>query len=249
LTVTGPTSATSLRSLQIGGGSGIATLTLQTGSTFSASSGVTVSSNGVLTGTGIINANVSNSNVIAPVFIEINGDFTQTQNGKLRFDLRAPLTFGRLDASGNIVMDGTFEISLLNDYVPIVGTQFDLIDWGSRSGTFDTLVLPALPNDRQWNVSQLYSAGVLSVSTLGDYNFSAEVDAADYVLWRRDPSRTQAQFDTWRARFGNVAPATVAAGELSSLTSTPEPTAMVLAIAAVGVLTLMRGQRRVPRLT
>ena len=63
----------------------------------------------------------------------------------------------------------------------------------------------------------------------GDYNNDSKVDAADYVLWRKNPAAfggSPAGYNTWRANFGNHA------GSGSSLgdgTSVPEPATAALA--------------------
>jgi hypothetical protein len=66
----------------------------------------------------------------------------------------------------------------------------------------------------------------------GDYNADGKVDAADYVMWRNDPSAfgdDPAGYSTWRAHFGETA------GSGSSLSSAavPEPGCCVLAVIAL----------------
>jgi len=73
----------------------------------------------------------------------------------------------------------------------------------------------------------------------GDYNNDGTVDAADYVLWRKNPAAfggDPAGFNTWVANFGG----TGGSGSLSSA-SAPEPaTALLLCIAAVSWLAIRR---------
>jgi hypothetical protein len=68
----------------------------------------------------------------------------------------------------------------------------------------------------------------------GDYNKNGEVDAADYVVWRKgDPAADsngdtvidETDYEFWRARFGNPNPG--AAAELSG-TLVPEPGTLML---------------------
>jgi hypothetical protein len=73
------------------------------------------------------------------------------------------------------------------------------------------------------------------------------VDAADYVVWRkgvggasipnRDPNNTgvigQADYDSWRTRFGQTAGSGAGPGPASN-TAVPEPS--IWSIAIVGVL-------------
>ena len=91
----------------------------------------------------------------------------------------------------------------------------------------------------------MYLTGVLSVvapGVAGDYNDNGAVDAADYVVWRKqlvsNPGQTLpndatlgVDFDdyiTWRANFGNSTPSGAAA-------AVPEPASALLA----GLLTVL----------
>jgi hypothetical protein len=58
----------------------------------------------------------------------------------------------------------------------------------------------------------------------GDYNNDRVVDAADYVVWRKNDG-TQGGYDTWRANFGQ--PGSSGAGA-SMNAAAPEPTTLVL---------------------
>jgi hypothetical protein len=78
----------------------------------------------------------------------------------------------------------------------------------------------------------------------GDYNADGKVDAADYVVWRKNDGGTntlpndpiggtigQGQYDNWRARFGTgVTPAT---GTSLSTGVVPEPTTISLLFAVI----------------
>jgi hypothetical protein len=75
------------------------------------------------------------------------------------------------------------------------------------------------------------------VSLPGDYNENGSVDAADYVVWRDDPNRTQAQYDAWRANFGR----TKSSGSGSALVGTRQsnvPELTTLSLLSFAVLTL-----------
>ena len=87
----------------------------------------------------------------------------------------------------------------------------------------------------------------------GDYNENGIVDAADYVLWRKtlNQSVTAGQnadgnangtidapdYDFWRARFGNIVPGS---GASLGPSAVPEPSAIVLALLAVGAFAARR---------
>ena len=79
----------------------------------------------------------------------------------------------------------------------------------------------------------------------GDYNDDGVVDAADYVIWRKNDG-TQIGYDTWRANFGQTAGSgsgSAAAAPSQTHTAVPEPGGAVLAaVAAVAAISL--GWRR-----
>jgi hypothetical protein len=73
----------------------------------------------------------------------------------------------------------------------------------------------------------------------GDYNTNGKVDAADYVLWRKNPAAyggTPAGYNTWRANFGNPPGSGLGAAEV------PEPMSCLLV--ATVVLPLLGKRRR-----
>jgi hypothetical protein len=85
-----------------------------------------------------------------------------------------------------------------------------------------------------------YGLAIIRGGLPGDYNDNGTVDAADYVLWRgggplqnevAEPGTVSAaDYDEWRARFGNMS------GNGGSLTSVPEPSALLLAVAGLLVV-------------
>jgi hypothetical protein len=171
----------------------------------------------------------------------------------------------QLVVSGTLALGGSLDVSLIDGFSPVVGQEFNILDWGSLAGTFSVLNLPTLAG-LTWNTSQLYSTGVLSVAAtglLGDYNQDGTVNAADYVVWRKastlgltdlpndndEPGNVgAAEFALWRVKFGMTAPGSGAAGyghrdsgpgaSTESLSAAvPEPATFVpLILAAAGAL-------------
>ena len=70
----------------------------------------------------------------------------------------------------------------------------------------------------------------------GDYNHDGFVDAADYVVWRKNDG-TQPGYDTWRAHFGNPG-----SGD-GSLTNGTVPEPATLALMTAGMLAMFACRR------
>lgn len=87
-----------------------------------------------------------------------------------------------------------------------------------------------------------FSVTVAGAGVPGDYNGDNKVDAADYVLWRDNPSAhggAPAGYDTWRANFGNPA----GSGSGLGAAGVPEPTSLVLMLGLASCAALIRGTR------
>jgi hypothetical protein len=117
LTVTGPAADTTVRSLRIGGGTGLATLNLRNGAVLTATSGVTVENKGTLTGDGVIGGNVVNrlGGTVLASNVTITGSLTNqgTLRGSGQVDARI------VNASGGRIR------ALGGDQLVFGGTQFD----------------------------------------------------------------------------------------------------------------------------
>ena len=88
-----------------------------------------------------------------------------------------------------------------------------------------------------------FSLMTSAVGLAGDYNGDGKVDAADYVVWRKDPASfggDPAGYNTWVANFGNMAGS--GSGGLSAV---PEPSCLVL-LAGIALGLIGGGRRRRP---
>lgn len=154
--------------------------------------------------------------------------------------------YDQLQDAGTLTVGGILQIALINGFTPAAGQSFDLLNWGSLNGTFSTLDLPTLAGGLSWNTSQLYTTGVLSVvgaGLAGDYNNNGVVDAADYVLWRENPSGyggSPAGYNTWRANFGQTAGSGAGSSLDASSTAVPEPAGSVSLLFAAFLLSGIR---------
>jgi T5SS/PEP-CTERM-associated repeat protein len=141
--------------------------------------------------------------------------------------------FGQVQVSGAASLAGTLEVSLLNGFMPMAGDAFQILTAsGGRSGVFGNEILPALGGGLNWDVQYNPNSVVLSVigaALPGDYNGDGRVDAADYVVWRKNDG-SQAGYDTWRTNFGRTAGT---GSGVSINAAVPEPAAVVLFALAI----------------
>jgi hypothetical protein len=149
--------------------------------------------------------------------------------------------YDQLHVTGQLSLGGTLQVSLIDSFVPVSGQAFDILDWGSRVGTFASLSLPALSGGLSWNTSQLYTAGILSVGLPGDYNANGTVDGADYVVWRKAGGTPEA-YSLWRAHYGEPPSGAASSYANSPLSAVPEPSTVLLLILAAANAPIRRGR-------
>ncbi|MCH2061666.1 MAG: hypothetical protein MK183_13670 [Verrucomicrobiales bacterium] len=69
---------------------------------------------------------------------------------------------------------------MIDGYVPEAGTTFQLLQSGDNTGAFTSVVLPDLPEGRQWDTARLESEGILAVrGTLAETWLAQYFTAAD----------------------------------------------------------------------
>lgn len=194
---------------------------------------VVVNNEGTLGGAGAIGGNVTvNAGGTArpgssPGVMTV-GSLSMNTSASLLMEIggtTAGIGYDRIQSTGAMAFNGSLQVSLFGGFTPSAGQSFDLFNWGSTSGIFSTIILPTLAG-LTWNTSQLYTTGVISLNTVnlpGDYNSDGVVNAADYVVWRKGLGTvyTQADYDTWRAHFGQATGSASNAG--TSDISVPEP--------------------------
>lgn len=207
------------------------------------------SGSGSYTGTGTVNFEGDLKPGNSPAAISFGGNMALGVEAALRMELgglTAGSQYDQVTVAGSLALDGTLQLLFINGFMPTAGNSFNLLDWGSLSGTFSSLSLPALAGGLTWNTSQLYTTGVVSVVSAGlpgDYNSNGVVDAGDYVLYRKYLGTTHVlpndptggtigavQYTTWRNHFGQSA-GSGGSGGLSG-TALPEPASLSAAILA-----------------
>ena len=225
------------------------------GSRFSMESGSSVRFNASYSGDGISGGGEINfaggiNPGFSPAAVSFDGKVTLESTASLNIELGGTVVgseFDHVTVADSLALDGVLAVTLINGFVPAAGDTFDILDWGTLNGEFASLDLPALGSGLTWNTSQLYADGILSVAAGldGDFDNNGVVDAADYVLWRKNQGTMNplpndpiggtigtAQYNQWRAHFGQTAGS--GAGAITNA-AVPEPTTCVLlTIAAAG---------------
>lgn len=200
-----------------------------------------VSGSGAFTGTGTVNIEGDLTPGNSPAAINFGGDVVLGPDATLALELGGTLAgteYDQINVPGELTLGGTLEISLINGFTPNAGQTFNILNWGSLTGAFSNIVLPAL-DGLAWDASQL-SAGVLSVAPAlnADFNHDGNIDAADLNQWAGDfgvNTLSDADGDgdsdgndflTWQWQLGSHSTVTAAFGQV------PEPATVVLLIIA-----------------
>jgi hypothetical protein len=116
-------------------------------------------------GTSDIGAYFSNGSGILDAetgTIGLTNNYSLT-GGALNFGIGSLSGYGRIYLAGNPVLSGTMSVSLNNGYAPTNGSVFPLLSYGSASGVFNPLELPAWIN---WQTNYGVTALTLTVSNL-----------------------------------------------------------------------------------
>jgi hypothetical protein len=123
-------------------------LTMLGGGVLTAGSGLVDIEGGVLAGAGVINATVLNNAAVdvgqagSPGALTIVGDYTQTGSAVLVIEIGGPgagTGFDQLNITGQATLDGTLTVHLINGFQPESGASFQILTFGSESGTFATI--------------------------------------------------------------------------------------------------------------
>jgi hypothetical protein len=200
----------------------------------------------VTTGSGPVPGQVENrSGTVAPGIgvgsLHIEGRFANGHGGTLAIELGGLTAASQHDVvsvDGSVTLAGTLDVTLVNlgggMFAPSAGNSFTILSATEGvGGAFDNLLLPA---GYQWDIDYGANDVVLSVVGIGlagDFNGDGTVDAADYVLWRKNGANQQ-EYLAWRSNLG--ASAAGGGSAAMSTAAVPEPVSMILVtIAACGM--------------
>lgn len=118
--------------------------------------------------------------------VTIDGDFTQDGQGTLVMQILTVDDHDRLNVTGELNAGGALAVEVDAGFVPTAGQTFDLFDFASVAGAFDTIMLPTLVDGLSWDTSGLLQDGTLSVvaqqALIGDYNDNGQVEQGDLNL-------------------------------------------------------------------
>ena len=199
----------------------------------------------------------------SPAPIAFGGDVVFSNSALLQMELGGTSVGGeydQLEVAGELHLDGTLQVSLIDGFTPSVDDEFDILDFGVEDlvGEFDAIELPELVGRKAWRTLDLYSTGVISVIGMlaGDTNLDWRVDASDYGAFvsalggkgdrytdfNEDGFVDLADFAIIRSHFGDIAvsPLIGAAAPMA----TPEPATLTLF--ALGGLAVLRRRRPAP---
>src|SRR5262249_13494970 len=133
--------------------------------------------------------------------------------------------------------------------LPANGNQTGQIAWGAATINPDGSATENLYGMRTNGGIRAFTFTLPVPSINGDYNGNGVVDAADYIIWRKNlgltGGATKAQgdgtgdgnvmsddYDYWRARFGNTSGSGSSASGLATST-VPEPNTVVMLITSL----------------
>jgi len=156
---------------------------------------------GQLSGTGTVQAkHVIIEGVLSPGHspgcISFGGDVTFSFTATLVSELggTTPCTeYDRIDVTGLLTINSaTLQVVLVSGFLPVYRDAFDIMNWGSLTGSFGTIDTSAatLPAPLQWDTSQLHVTGELVVGVvhyadgdLAPWNApDGQINAADYLI-------------------------------------------------------------------
>ena len=108
-------------------------------------------------------------------------------------------------------------------------------------GTFNSLSLPTLSANLSWSVQYNPTNVTLKVVSglAGDYNQNGAVDAADYVVWRKNRRHASWLQHLAHHHFGQISGSGAGA---SSNAAVPEPATLVMMAFAAAGCWLRRGR-------
>ena len=226
---------------------------------------------GGLTGTGSLDVEntVIQAPLLAPLALGVGESAPSSLTGNFTLSAASmtEMTVGDDDFSqflvnGNAALGGTLNLVLDSGYVPQLGDSFELFKANSLSGTFSSIISPGSSWTQSSVANSLFVtyAGAALPGVGADFNGDGIVNGDDLAVWKANfgkgsvaPPALQSEGDAngdgvvdgndymiLQRKFGG--PPAVAAGE-GALAAVPEPSSVVLAMAALALPVACRRRR------
>jgi hypothetical protein len=117
---------------------------------------------GSLFGKGTVTGNVQSSGIVSPGdsstatgILRDTGTYTQTSTGTLDISIGGTTAGTKYDELNptSASLSGTLNISLINGFVPTIGSTFDIMNFNSASGTFATVNGLAINSSEHFSIT------------------------------------------------------------------------------------------------
>ena len=137
------------------------------GHTLATEEGLNIADGATLMGSGMLQSDVVNTGTIAPGnspgMLDIDGDLESI--GELQFEIADMTTYDEINVTGLFTASGVIVVSLLDDYRPKAGDQFDLMDFGefADDGYVFDFTDAELAAGLEWNTSAFAANGSINV--------------------------------------------------------------------------------------
>jgi autotransporter-associated beta strand protein len=130
-----------------------------------------------------VNGNLSNpGGTLAVEATLISGDYTQFSGGRMEVEIDTH-RFDHLEITGQLSLDGTLDLVLLNGQQPGAGQRYPLMQAGALAGTFAATNLPSLGTNLSWVVDYSNHGVELRVASPGDRDGDGLDDAWEQTYW------------------------------------------------------------------
>lgn len=131
----------------------------------------------VLNGQGTLAGNLVNGGLVSPNdeqspfgHLIVTGQYKQTAQGRLNLDLAGSQPgsdFDLLTSAGNLELAGVFALTVLNDFVPYAGSQFNFLAADSRQGSFNYAYGLTLPTGGKLGLEYTAAGAALHAAGIG----------------------------------------------------------------------------------
>jgi T5SS/PEP-CTERM-associated repeat protein len=203
---------------------------------------------GELRGDGNVIANVESVGLVSPGTstgaLHIDGDYTELSpsNAELLIELASD-GYDQLLIDGDAILRGMLTVNLLDGFIPSIGQSFTILTADDIIFTFSAEMIPSVPNLAFDVIYNAQSVVLTVLSALpGDYNGDGTVDAADYIVWRKNDG-TQQGYDTWHANFGETVGSGAEATDGTSRAAAPELSTDLFAVLGLAYLSGVRRRK------